>query len=382
MQRGVEVLCALKRICILAQRLCDCGIEHDVGACDAVRGAEHTELELVARECKGRGTVTVGGVAREFRQHLYSELHYRLFRALVRLVLLERLENGGQLVAEEHRNYCGRCLVSAETVVIARGSDRETEQTLVVVYCLNYCAEEYEELCIVMWGIAGGKQVNSGVRSYRPVVVLTAAVYARKGLLVQQADEPVTGRDLLHYLHCQLVVVGCNVCSGIDRRKLMLCGCDLVVLGLCENSELPELLVKISHVFGNSRLDSAEIMVVKLLTLRRLCTEKRSAAELEVGTLLVHFLIYKEVFLLGSYRGANTGRVGVAEQLEYTHSLLVQRLHGAKKRSLFIERLAAVRAECSRNAERLILYECIGGRVPCGVAARLKGRTQTAGGKG
>ena len=123
-------------------------------------------------------------------------------------------------------------------------------------------------------------------------------------------------------------------------------------------------------------------MVVKLLTLRRLCTEKRSAAELEVGTLLVHFLIYKEVFLLGSYRGANTGRVGVAEQLEYTHSLLVQRLHGAKKRSLFIERLAAVRAECSRNAERLILYECIGGRVPCGVAARLKGRTQTARGKG
>ena len=38
-------------------------VEHNVGKCDILRRAYHTELKLVARKCKGRGSVPVGGVA-------------------------------------------------------------------------------------------------------------------------------------------------------------------------------------------------------------------------------------------------------------------------------------------------------------------------------
>ena len=47
----------------------------------------------------------------------------------------------------------------------------------------------------------------------------------------------------------------------------MLSGSDLVMLGFCENTKLPELLVEVFHKCRNSGLDCSEIMVVKLLTL-------------------------------------------------------------------------------------------------------------------
>ena len=65
--------------------------------------------------------------------------------------------------------------------------------------------------------------------------------------------------------------------------------------------------------------------------------------------------------------------------MDHTQGLPVERLGAAQQRRLFIERLAAIRAERRRDAQHIIFNECIGRRVPGGVAARLKRCAQAAG---
>ena len=107
----------------------------------------------------------------------------------------------------------------------------------------------------------------------------------------------------------------------------MLSRSNLIMLCLGKDTELPKLLVKVCHIFGNSRLDNAEIVIVHFLTLRRLCSEKGSARELQILTLFIHFLINKEVFLLRTDRSANALYVFIAKELEDSHCLLVKGLH-------------------------------------------------------
>ena len=105
--------------------------------------------------------------------------------------------------------------------------------------------------------------------------------------------------DLFHYLHGELVVVGRDVGGGVDRCKLVLCGCDLVMLCFGEDTKLPQLFVEIGHIRLDTRLDDSEIVVVKLLPLWRLCSEKSSACIDKVLALIVKLLGDKEVLLLG-----------------------------------------------------------------------------------
>ena len=106
--------------------------------------------------------------------------------------------------------------------------------------------------------------------------IFAGAVDTGKRLFMQQADHAVARGHLLHDLHRQLVLVSGDVAGRKHGRKLMLRGSDLVVLGLGVDAELPELLIEILHECRNARLDAAEIVIVKLLPLRRLCTEERT----------------------------------------------------------------------------------------------------------
>ena len=69
-------------------------------------------------------------------------------------------------------------------------------------------------------------------------------------------------------------------------------------------------------------------MILKLLTLRRLCSEKRSAAKYQVGAFIVSGFVYKKVLLFRADRGVYHfyARIGVKKP-EYSHSLFVERLH-------------------------------------------------------
>ena len=54
--------------------------------------------------------------------------------------------------------------------------------------------------------------------------------------------------DLLHQLHCELVVINGDVGGTEYGSELMLTGRNLVVACLCVDAELPEFPVQVLHV--------------------------------------------------------------------------------------------------------------------------------------
>ena len=208
--------------------------------------------------------------------------------------------------------------------------------------------------------------------------MLAAAVDAGERLLVQQADKPVTGGDFLHQLHRELIVVGGDVRGRIDGGQLVLRGCGLVVLGLGEDAQLPQFLVQLGHKRLDARLDGAEVMILQFLPLRRLRAEQGAAGIDEVLAALIELFVYEKILLFGADGRIHALGVVPPEQAEDAERLLVERLHRAQQRRLFVQRLAAVGAEGGGNVQRFVLDEGIGGGVPRGVAPRLEGRAQAA----
>ena len=115
---------------------------------------------------------------------------------------------------------------------------------------------------------------------------------------MEKAHKSVAECDFLHHFHCELVVVGSDICRIIDRSKFVLCRGYFVVLCLCKDTELPEFTVEVCHIFSDSRLDRTEIVIVHFLSLWRHSTEKSSACHDEVFTLFPHLTVYEEIFLL------------------------------------------------------------------------------------
>ena len=227
-------------------------------------------------------------------------------------------------------------------MVVRRRCHGYAEQVLIIVDRFDHRDKKEKELRIFVRSFAGLEKVGARVRRDRPVVVLSGAVDSRERLFVEQADHSVLTRDLLHHFHRELVVIAGYVRCREYGGKLMLRGCNLVVLGLCENSELPKLFVELTHEGGDLRLDRTEIVIVKLLSLRAARAEESASGVNEIAALVEHILRDEEIFLLGSDRGLDVRDGFVTEKAEDTHRLTVQRLHRAQKRCLFVECFAAV----------------------------------------
>ena len=181
-----------------------------------------------------------------------------------------------------------------------------------------------------------------------------------------------------HHLHGQLVVVYRDVRCLKDRCQLVLRRRDLIVFCLGRNAELPELLIQIMHERGDLRFQDTEVVILHLLAFRRGRSQKRSSAEKKVFSLLIHVLVDEEIFLLGADRRRDACDVALADQMKDFNGLLTQRFHGTEKRCLLIQRLAAIGNERRRNIQRAILDKSRRGRVPCGIAAGLEGRAESA----
>ena len=208
--------------------------------------------------------------------------------------------------------------------------------------------------------------------------MLAASVYTGKGLFMKQAYKAVSCCHLLHDLHGKLIVVGGNICSGINGCQLMLCRSNLVVFGLCKDSQFPELLIKIRHIFRNLRLYHTKVVIAHFLTLGGLGTEKCTSSKDKIFSLIEHFFRNKEILLLRSYRCLNAFDLVVAEEMKNTKCFFVQRRHRPEKRSLFVQRLTAVRAERGGNAKSISFDKCVGGGVPRSVSSCLKCCTETS----
>ena len=247
-----------------------------------------------------------------------------------------------------------------------------------LVDSLYYSRKEKQKLQIILGGFAGGQQIHAGIRGKRPVVVLAGAVEPGEGLLVQQAYHAVAECGLFHYFHHQLVVVrsGVGVCKY--RRQLVLAGSHFLVLRLGEYAQLPKLGVKIPHEIAYPGGYGAIIMIVHLLPLWGFCPKEGAGAEDEIRPLVVKGLFHKEILLLCAGGGYDLLHILVAEQLEYAKAFPVDEVHGAQQRGLFIQSVSAVRKEQSGYAQRGVLYECVAGGIPCGVAPGLKGGPEAA----
>ena len=163
-------------------------------------------------------------------------------------------------------------------MVVARSGHAQAQQVLILIDGLDDRHQEQQELRVLIGRFTGGQQVDAGVGGHGPVVVLTAPVDAREGFFMEQADQAVLSGHLLHDLHGELVVVRGHVGGGVDGGQLMLGGGHLVVLGLGEDAQLPQLFVQVLHVCLDPGLDGAEIVVVQLLALGRLRAEQGAAS--------------------------------------------------------------------------------------------------------
>ena len=149
---------------------------------------------------------------------------------------------------------------------------------------------------------------------------------------MKQADHVVFLCDLLHYLHCKLVVVRSDIRGGEDGCQLVLRRRYLVVLRFRQDAKLPKFFVEVSHKRLDSWLDDAEVMIVKLLSLWRLSAEERSSCVYEVLTLIKVLLVNQEVFLFRSNCRSDPRNFLVSEKLQCSQSLFVENFHRLEKR--------------------------------------------------
>ena len=169
------------------------------------------------------------------------------------------------------------------------------------IYCFQDTGQDKKELDVLMRCLARIQKIDSVVCNNRPVVMFTGTIYACKWFFMKQTLHTVLACNSLQGLHNNLVVVNCHICLCIDRSQLVLCRSYFVVLCLCRNTKFPKLFVHILHERSDPLADGSEVMVIKLLSFRRHCTEECTACKDKVFSLKELLLIYKEVFLLRSY---------------------------------------------------------------------------------
>ncbi len=167
------------------------GVEHDIGACYGIGRAQHPEFKLVAGKGKGGSAVSVGGVLDENGDGVNAELHKGLFRVNIIRVGFKRVQNGGQLIAEEDGDNGGGRFARAETMVVSGGCDAYSHKVLIIVNGFYNRSQKQQKLHVFMRRFAGREQVLARVGCHGPVVVLAGAVHAVKGLFMQKADEIV-----------------------------------------------------------------------------------------------------------------------------------------------------------------------------------------------
>ena len=382
-----KILALLQHVRRFAESLGYDGADHGIGIRDALRGADHTELKLVAGKGKGRGTVTVGRILVDDRQGGNAGIQTAsLDAACGRSVFNDLIHDVTKLIAEENRNNRRRRLVRTEPLVVARAGCGHPQEIRMAIHRLDHTGKHQQKLQIVVGRGARVKQVLAGIAVQRPVVVLAGTVDPRKGLFMQQADQAVPGRHAFHRLHGELVLIHRDIAGAVNRRALMLRGSDLVVLRCGGDAHLPQLRIQIRHELTDAFADDAEVLILQLLSLGRGRAEERPSGIDQVAALEVALPVHYEVFLFRADGEQNPLRLLIPEKPQNPHRLLRQRLHGSQKRRFVVQSLAGVGNEDRRDAQDRSAGHLLdkGGRghIPRGIASCIMGGAQAAGGEG
>ncbi len=145
---------------------------------------------------------------------------------------------------------------------------------------------------------AGIEQVALRGVADRPVHMLAGAVDAGKRLFMQQADKAMLLGGAFHQRHHQLLVIGGDIGALEIRGDFKLRWRHLVVVCFGGNAQLVQLILEILHEHLHARGNRTEVMIVKLLSLRRRRAEQRAARQQQVGAHIGEQRVDQEVLLL------------------------------------------------------------------------------------
>ena len=152
-----------------------------------------------------------------------------------------------------------------------------------LLHSREHVHEEGDELEIAVRVLAGSEELYSGVGAERPVVVFARTVHALERLLMENHHEAVLARYLVHEVHHNLVLVVREVGLAVYRGELELVGRDFVVTGLERDSEAVPGYFQLSHERRHAGRNGAEVVVVKLLVLRRIVAHQGASGNHQVG---------------------------------------------------------------------------------------------------
>ena len=296
--RLAEILRSLEPVRVICQRVSHGAVEYHIRESEAAHRTRHPEFEFVSGESERRRAVPVRVVSPEARDHPGPQLHQHIPAFFIRNVLFDRFQHLGEFISEEYGDYCRRSLARPESVIISGRGDRYPQKILIIIHGFDHRAQKQQELRVIVRGVAGSQQVIASVGREGPVVVFSASVDSVKRLLMQKGSKAVPLRNLFDHLHHQLVLVDGDIYFCIYAGELMLRRSYLIVLCLCEHSELPQLPVELFHEPGDFGLDSSEVMVVKFLSFRRHDAKESPSREPEIRSFVVELARHKEVLLL------------------------------------------------------------------------------------
>ncbi len=282
-----------------------------------------------------------------YAAHLEDVLGIEAYGA-VALAVLQLIEHGRYLRAEECRDDRRRRLVGAQTVGVGGAHDRRLQHSVVAVYGSYDIYQKRYELQILRRRAAGADEVDARVGADRPVAVLARAVDALEGFLVQQHAEIVAARDLIHDCHQQLVVVVGQIDLLVDRSQLELVGRHFVVARLQRDAEHQAFVFEIAHERHHALGNGAEIVILQLLVLGRLVSHERTAGKHQIGAHSPQALVDEKVLLLP----AQIGVYPLDRLVEVAAHLgrgAVDSRYRPKKRHLIVERIARIGDEDGRD---------------------------------
>ncbi len=131
-----------------------------------------------------------------------------------------------------------------------------------LIHRFQYTGQHQKELDILMGSLARIKKILAVVRRKRPVIMLTGTIYPGKRLLMEQTFHSMPASYPLQGLHHQMIMVNRHIRLRIDRRQLMLCRRNLVMLRLRRHSNLPQFFIHILHESRDSLPDGSKVMII------------------------------------------------------------------------------------------------------------------------
>lgn len=196
---------------------------------------------------------------------------------------------------------------------------------------------------------------------------------------MEQANETVSGCGGTQNVHGHHVVVSGNVGLFENRSEFELARSNFIVTGLYRYAKSQETVFNVLHEGQYASWDSTEIVVFKLLTLRRRSAHNGAASQHKVRTKSSKALVYEEVFLFNTSVGTYKSRRGVTEEAKDTKSLVRKSRNRAAKWDLAVKSFARIGVEEARDiqgcGERSTGDEYRNGWVPSGVTTSFKGGT-------